>query len=316
MQDNLEQPPPTLPEDIVKMSKHKLSSDANPREIFWAMVEAYKEGEGFEEKVKKYEGIREALINIGCTVIEEPPKAQRMKIAKAKLAKCLIAMIIIGRWEDVLERALSNLYGRKKGPDLNMLMAFGDGFTNNRELVGEWIKKSLGAERPSEEILAYVAQLGDGEMAKYLRVELLNVARTEINEPQVHAMEALALLLPDDGEVSKLFVDMMDDWDVETKKIALETLKEYIVAGAAKKAVNLYVYEPDERYKMALEQIVGNDKDEAAPEITKMFVRLRGKEAEEIGKLARKVYGKKQARKLIPKELPPEIRKEAEKAVE
>ena len=298
------------------MSKHKLSSDANPREIFWAIVEAYKEKEGFEDLVKKYAGIREALVNIGCTVLEEPPKAQRMRIAKAKLAKCIMAMIIVGRWEDVLERALSNLYERKKGPDLNMLMAFGDGFTNNGELVGGWLKKSLGEERPSEEILAYIAQLGDSKMAKCLRGELLNIARTEINEPQVHAMEALALLLPDEGEVAKLFVDMMDDWDIETKKIALETLKEHPVAGAAKKAVNLYVYEPDERYKMSLEHIVENNKDEAAPEITKMFARLRGKEAEDIGSLARKVFGKKQAKGLIPKELPLEVRKEAEKAVE
>ncbi len=316
MQDSKEQPPPTLPDDIVKMSKHKLSSDANPREIFWALVEAYKENEGFEDLVEKYAGIREALINIGCTVLQEPPKAHRIRIAKAKLAKCIMAMIIMGKWGDVLERALANLYERKTGPDLNMLMAFGDAFANNTELVGGWLKEILKEERPSEEVLVYIGPLGDKNMVSYLREELLNIARTEINEPQVHSMEALALLLPGDEDVSKLFVDMMDDWDIETKKIALETVKAHPIPGAAKKAVDLYVYEPDERYKMALQHIVENGKDEAAAEVSVMFMRLRGKEAEDLGNLARRVYGKKRAKELIPKELPPEIKKETEKAME
>ncbi|MCP4647004.1 MAG: hypothetical protein GY852_04610 [bacterium] len=315
MQDNKEQPPPTLPEDIVKMSKHKLSSDANPREIFWVMVEAYREGEGFDALVKKYEGIREALVNIGCSVLQEPPKAHRMKVPKATLAKCLFTMIVKGQWGDVLERALNNLYGRKKGPDLKMMMAFGDGFANNKELVGGWIKGILGEDRPSEAVLSYVTNLGDKELVEYVRGELLNTARTEINEPQVYAMEALAILLPGDADVAKLFVDMMDDWDLETKRVALETLKLYKVDVAAKKAVGLYVYEPDEIFRMALEHIIDNSKDGAGEEFTKMFARLRGKEMDELGALAKKIYGKKKAKELIPKDLPAEVKKEAEKSL-
>ncbi len=316
MQDTKEQPPPTLPEDIARMSKHKLSSDSNPREIFWVMVEAYENEEGFEELVKKYGGIREALVNIGCSVLQEPSRAHRVRIARAKLAKCIFSMIVIGRWGDVLGRALSNLYERKRGPELNMLMAFGDGFSNNKELVGGWLKEMLAKERPEEEVLSYITNAGDREMAGYLRGELLNIARTEINEPQIYSMEALALLMPKDAEVAKLFVDMMDDWDIETKKIALETLKACPLPEAARKAVTLYVYEPDELFRVALEQIIGNNKEGAAGEITKMFGRLRGKEAEELGGLAKRVYGKEKAKALIPKELPLEIRKEAEKTVE
>ncbi len=315
MQDNKEQPPPTLPEDIVKMSKHKLSSDANPREIFWAMIEAYREGEGFDALVEKYAGIREALVNIGCSVLQESPKAHRMKVPKATLAKCLFTMIVMGQWGDVLERALNNLYERKKGPDLNMMMAFGDGFTHNKELVGGWIKAILGEDRPSEAALSYITHLGDDELVGHVRGELLNIARTEINEPQVYAMEALAILLPGDADVAKLFVDMMDDWDLETKRVALETLKMHKVEAAAKKAVGLYVYEPDEIFRMALEHIIGNSKDGAGGEFTKMFSRLRGKEMDELGALAKKIYGKTKAKELIPEGLPPEVKKEAEKSL-
>ena len=315
MQDNKEQPPPTLPEDIVKMSKHKLSSDANPREIFWAMVEAYREGEGFDALVEKYAGIREALVNIGCSVLQESPKAHRMKVPKATLAKCLFTMIVMGQWGDVLERALNNLYERKKGPNLNMMMAFGDGFTNNKELVGGWIKGILSEDRPSEAVLSYITQLGDDELVGYVRGELLNIARTEINEPQVYAMEALAILLPGDADVAKLFVDMMDDWDLETKRVALETMKMHKVEAAAKKAVGLYVYEPDGMFRMALEHIIGNSKNGAEEEFTKMFARLRGKEMDELGALAKKIYGKKKAKELIPEGLPSEVKKEAEKSL-
>lgn len=315
MQDNKEQPPPTLPEDIVKMSKHKLSSDANPREIFWVMVEAYREGKGFDALVEKYAGIREALVNIGCSVLQESPKAHRMKVAKATLAKCLFTMIVKGQWGDVLERALNNLYARKKGPDLNMMMAFGDAFTHNKELVGGWIKGILSEDRPSEAVLSYISNVGDEELVDYIRGEMLNIARTEINEPQVYAMEALAILLPNDADVSKLFVDMMDDWDLETKRVALETLKIQKVEAAAQKAVGLYVYEPNEVFKMSLEHIIENSKEGSKNEFTKMFSRLRGNEMDELGALAKKIYGKKKAKELIPDELPPEVKKEAEKAV-
>lgn len=315
MQDSKEQPPPAPPDEIVKMSKHKLSSDANPREIFWAMVEAYRANEGFAELVKKYAGIREALVNIGCSVLQEHPKAHRMKVPKATLAKCLFSMIVVGQWGDVLERALSNLYERKKGPHLKMMMAFGDAFENNKELVGGWLKGILGEERPPESVLAYISEVGDKELVEYLRGELLNIARTEINEPQVFAMEGLAMLLPEDEDAVKLFVDMMDDWDLETKRVALETLKAHNISAAAQKAVGLYPYEPDEMFKMALEHIISNSKEGAEGEFTKMFSRLRGKEVEDVGALAKKVYGKKKAKGLIPETLPPEVKKQAEKAV-
>jgi hypothetical protein len=315
MQDSREQPPPAPPEDIVKMSKHKLSSDANPREVFWAMVEAYRANEGFGELVKKYAGIREALVNIGCSVLQEPPKAHRMKVPTATLAKCLFSMIVLGNWGDVLERALNNLYERKKGPHLKMMMAFGDAFVHDRELVGGWLKGILSEERPPEAVLAYISEVGDRELVGHLKGELLNIARTEINEPQVFAMEALAILLPDDADVEKLFVDMMDDWDLETKRVALETMKMHSLDAAAKKAVGMYPYEPDEMFRMALEHIISNSKEGAAEEFTKIFSRLRGKEMEDIGGLAKRVYGKKGAIGLIPETLPPEVKKQAEKAV-
>lgn len=315
MQDSKEKPPPSLPEDIVKISKYKISSDANPREIFWAMVEAYKEGKGFGEMVNKYAGIREALVNIGCSVLQEPQKAQRIKIAKTSIAKCLFSMVVKGKWGDVLERMLSNLYERKKGPDLNMLLAFGDGFAGNSELVGGWLKALLSEERPSEAILAYITELGDRKMAEALRQELLNIARTEINEPQVYAMEALSALLPGDAETGKLFVDMMDDWDLQTKKVALETLEMHEFPQAGKKAVSMYAYETDEAFRMALEQIIEKNRKECAGEFTKMLATARGKEMEELGALAKKIYGKTKAKGLIPAGLPPQIKKEAEESV-
>ncbi|MFP3950358.1 MAG: hypothetical protein ACLFUZ_04700 [Candidatus Micrarchaeia archaeon] len=315
MQDSREQPPPVPPEDIMKMSKHKLSSDINPREIFWAIVGAYREGEGFEELVKKYSGIREALVNIGCSVLQEPSKSYRIRIARTKLAKCLFSMIVTGRWGDVLERALSNLYLRKKGPNLQMLMAFGDSFSENKEIVGPWLKSLLCEERPSEEVLGYVEGVGDRELVKYLRTELLNIARTEINESQILAMKSLEMLLPGDREVGKMFIDMMDDWDMETKEVALKTLAKYSIPEAGKKAVSIYTYEPDEKFRMVLEQIIDKNKEEARREFSKAFLQARGQDAEALGALAKKIYGKKGARNLIPENLPDGVKKEAEEAV-
>ena len=150
---------------------------------------------------------------------------------------------------------------------------------------------------------------------QYLRAELLNIARTEINEAQVLAMKSLEMLLPGDSEVGKMFIDMMDDWDMETKEVALKTQAKYSITEAGKKAVSIYIYEPDERFKIELEQIIEKNKGEILEEFSKAFLRARGQEAESLGALAKKIYGKKKAGELIPENLPEEAKKEAEEAI-
>ena len=64
-----------------------------------------------------------------------------------------------------------------------------------------------------------------------------------------------------------------------------------------------------------MEHIIENSKGGAEEEFGKMFARLRGKEVDDLGALAKKIYGKKKAKGLIPEGLPAEVKKEAEKAV-
>ncbi|MEM4272434.1 MAG: hypothetical protein QXH30_02495 [Candidatus Bilamarchaeaceae archaeon] len=308
MQDSKEEKPPSAPDEIVKLSKYKISSDANPREIFWAMVKACKEGGDVETLAKRHSGIREALVNIGCSVLKEESKAYRVKLTRAKLANCLFSMIVLGRWGDVLERAFSHLYERKKGPDLNMLLAFGEGFSRHRSVVGPWLKQIITADRPPEAALSYIANAGDREMILDLRAELLNIARTEINEPQLYAMESLSVLLAEDNEVVKLFLDMMDDWDLETKQLALETLAGKEIPEAGKKAVSLYPYEQDERFRIMLERIVDKNWEACKPEFTRLIGSLEGREMLEVAALAKKIYGRG-AKKLIPDGLGAEKKK-------
>lgn len=311
MHDSKEEKPPSAPEEIVKLSKYKISSDANPREIFWAMVKASKEGEDLGPLAKKHAGIREALVNIGCSVLKEDPKAYRVKVTRAKLAQCIVSMISLGGWGDVMERALSHLYERKKGPDLNMLVAFGEGFSRHKAVVGPWLREIITMDRPSEAVLAYISGAGDKAMVLELRGELLNIARTEINEPQLYAMEALSVLLPGDKDVVKLFLDMMDDWDLETKKMTLETLCEKEVPEAGKKAISLYPFEQDEKFRIVLERIVDKNREGCKEEFTKLMGTMQGKELSDMASLAKKTYGKN-AKKLIP----PDIAQEKKGAIE
>ncbi|MBN2121862.1 hypothetical protein JW721_02295 [Candidatus Micrarchaeota archaeon] len=299
MQDAKEQPPPAPPEDIVKMSRYKIASDENPRDVFWRLVEAYKEGEKFGELAVQYPELQEALVNIGCSVLEEEPRGYRVRASKTVIANALFAMVVAGGWKDSLERLLSNLYQRKKGPEVNMLVAFGNAFATHPAVVGEWLKELLGSERPSEEVLSYVLHAGDADMVRFLRGELLNIARTEINEPQVFAMESLGILLPDDEDARKLFVQMMDDWDEETKKAALNTLKRVEIPEAGKKAVSMYPQEVSEETRMELEEIVVRNKEHCRAPIRAAAPRLDGKEKEALCALARRVYGQKEAHGLI-----------------
>lgn len=115
VQDAKEEKPPEAPEEISKLSKYKIEADVNPRALFWEIVRAYTEKSGLEEIVKKNGKSREALVNIGATVLLEDERAYHVKVTKAKLAECILEMLLVGGWKDVLDRLLENLYDRRRG---------------------------------------------------------------------------------------------------------------------------------------------------------------------------------------------------------
>ena len=293
--DEREQPPPETPDEIAKLGKYKFSSDANPRDVFWAIVKAYVEKEHFAETVKANEDKRVALVNVSSTALTEEPRVPRVKITKGKMAECILAMVLEGEWKDVLERVFDNLYNRKKGPNLNMLVALGNAYSKEPKRVGEWMKELLLSGRPPEATLAYVSQLGDEKLVKELRDQLLNISKTEINEPQLYALEALSILVGKDKEVEKLFLDMMDDWDARAKKVVLEHLTGREDPDVGKKALSIYPYEFDPYAKSVLREIVDRNREGLKEEVVKLLNRLGEREAKELVNLVLSVYSGEEA---------------------
>lgn len=298
VQDAKEEKPPEAPDEIAKLSKYKIDADVNPRALFWEIVRAYKEGSGLEELLGKNSKSREALVNIGATVLLEEERTYHVKITKAKLAECVLEMVVVGGWKDVLERLLENLYERRRGPNLNMMLALGHAVEKRPEMV-EWMKELLGEGRPSEPLLAYVSRLGDRKLVDGLRERLVFIAKSEINEPQLYALEALSVMVKEDAQVKKVFVDLMDDWDVRAKKVVLENLSAVEDADVGRKALAAYVYEFDPYSKNLLKGIIRNNKDAASGEFGKYLGKYNEKVNKELRDLAEAVYGKKAAKELI-----------------
>ena len=310
-QDAKEEKPPEAPEEIAKLSKYKIDADVNPRALFWEIVRAYKEKSGLDELLKKNGKSREALVNIGATVLLEDERVYHVKIAKARLAECILEMVVLGGWKDVLDRLLENLYDRRKGPNLNMMLALGHAAETRPELLA-WMKELLGEGRPSEPLLGYVSNLGDRKLVEGLKEQLMFIAKSEINEPQLYALEALSVMVKEDAHVKKVFIDLMDDWDVRAKKVVLENLSGVEDADVGKKAVAAYVYEFDPYSKNLLKGIIRNNKEAAKGEFGKYAGKYNEKVNKELKDLAESVYGKKAAKELIG-ERGTEGRKEAEK---
>lgn len=298
VQDAKEEKPPEAPEEISKLSKYKIEADVNPRALFWEIVRAYKEKSGLEEIVKKNAKSREALVNIGATVLLEDERAYHVKVTKAKLAECILEMLLIGGWKDVLDRLLDNLYDRRRGPNLNMMLALGHAAGEKPEMLA-WMKELLGEGRPSESLLAYVSHLGDRKLVEGLKEQLMFIAKSEINEPQLYALEALSVMVKEDPQVKKVFMDLMDDWDVRAKKVVLENLSAVEDVDVGKKAVAAYVYEFDPYSKNLLKGIIKNNKDAAKGEFGKYVGKYNEKVNRELEELAEAVYGKKGAKELI-----------------
>ncbi|NYZ60974.1 hypothetical protein H0O01_04745 [Candidatus Micrarchaeota archaeon] len=298
VQDAKEEKPPEVPDEISKLSKYKTDADRNPRELFWEIVRAYKEKSGLDELLKKSAKLREALVNIGATVLLEDERTYHVKMAKAKLAECILDMVIAGGWKDVLDRLLDNLYDRRRGPNLNMMLALGHAAESRPELLA-WMKELLGEGRPSESVLAYVSHLGDRRLVEALKEQLMFIAKSEINEPQLYALEALSVIVREDAQVKKVFIDLMDDWDVRAKKVVLENLSGVEDADVGRKAMAAYVYEFDPYSKNLLKEIIKNNKEAARGEFGKYAGKYNEKVNKELRDLAESVYGKKAAKELI-----------------
>ncbi|MFA5411827.1 MAG: hypothetical protein WC350_00565 [Candidatus Micrarchaeia archaeon] len=300
VQDAKEEKPPEAPEDIAKLSKYKGDADRNPRDVFWEIAAQYLEKKDIAELAKKNAKMREALVNIGATVLTEEERTYRVRMGKAKLAECVMEMVLQGGWEDALERLLENLYDRRRGPNLNMMIAFGNVVGKDSGLVG-WVKKLLAEGRPPEPLLAYVAHLGDRALVAALKEQLIFIAKSEINEPQLYALEALAPIVKEDSAVKKVFIDLMDDWDMRAKKVVLESLSGMQDADIGKKAVASYVYEFDPHAKGMLKEIIKNNKDAAKGEMGKYMGKYNEKVNKELMALAESIYGKKEAGEIFAK---------------
>ena len=202
----------------------------------------------------------------------------------------LFRSIAEGGWEDALPRLFDNLYNRKKGPDLNFMIALGNQYKKDPERLSKWLEGMLASGRPPESVLSYVAHLGDAGLVERLRGHLLNISKTEINEPQIYSLEALALLHGKDQEVDRLFAEMMDDWDMRAKKVVLEHLRESKDPEVAKKALSIYPYEYDPYSKNVLAEIVRANAKGLREEAVKLLNRLGEKEAKELIQLIVSVY--------------------------
>ncbi|MDD5096232.1 MAG: hypothetical protein PHY95_01835 [Candidatus ainarchaeum sp.] len=300
VQDAKEEKPPEQPEEIAKLSKYKGDADRNPRDVFWEIAAQYLEKKDIAELAKKNSNRREALVNIGATVLMEEERTYRVRMPKARLAECVMDMVVQGGWEDALTRLLENLYDRRRGPNLNMMIAFGNAVGKDTGLVG-WVKRLLAEGRPPEPLLAYIAHLGDRGLVMALREQLVFIAKSEINEPQLYALEALAPLVKDDAAVKKVFIDLMDDWDMRAKKVVLESLSGMQDADIGKKAVASYVYEFDPHAKGMLKEIIRNNKDAAKGEMGKYVGKYNEKVNKELMALAESIYGKKEAGAMFAK---------------
>lgn len=297
-QDAKEEKPPEQPEEIAKLHKYKGDADRNPRDLFWGLAAKYVGKEGFADGAKNCAGEMEALVNIGASVLLEEERTYRVRITKAKLAECLIEMVVLGGWEEVFGKLLENLYERKRGPNLNMMLAFGGAVERHGEML-VWIKKMLGEGRPPEPLLAYIAQLGDLGLVAGIKEQLVFIAKSEINEPQLYALEALAPLVKEDASVKKVFIDLMDDWDVRAKKVVLENLCGMEDAEIGKKAVGAYVYEFDPYSKGLLKDIIRANKGAAKEEFGKYAGKYNEKVNKELAALAESVYGKNAAKEML-----------------
>jgi hypothetical protein len=240
------------------LSKFGLAPDANIRDLFWRIMGSYaatkKPGVGLEE----IEQDRFALMRIALSVLESQ-HSENYGLSPKFLATYTLMMLIDGGWKDAFSEFLRKGMESRSRIHIEIANALRRLLSSEpyRETIMGDLNSMMRSRDSSSDAVAYVAEIHSAELSKAMKKELIIIARGDIGQNQLNAINAVSLI-KEDEDVKKSMIILLSHWDSAPRLAAAEVLLELKedkeVRNAAQRRV---ASETDDDIKEILEKIVG-----------------------------------------------------------
>ncbi|MFH2106901.1 MAG: HEAT repeat domain-containing protein [Candidatus Micrarchaeota archaeon] len=256
--------PPTKP----KLKKFASHPDKNIRDVFWDIMGLYAtKKEVSPEEIRHHENSRMALVRIAVSTLSNPEK-DSSGLTPNFTALYTLMMLLDEDWEDAFIEFVSESYEAKKRPMLPVIVALNKLAENSRykEKLSSLLSSMIRDRYSTECTTAYLTELHNKEMVKEMKKELMIIARSDIEENQYNAINALTHI-QDEEDVQALFINLLNHWDEETRRMVAMILSEKVDSKVLKAAKRQMGFETNQYITKILKKIVskgekdGNTKD-------------------------------------------------------
>ncbi len=247
-------PPP--PKKKLSLDRFGLPPDTNIRDVFWKLMGSYAATKKPGMDLETITGDRFAIVRSAVSLLKSRT-SNSYGLAPKFIAIYTIMLCIDGGWTDAFAEFLAYCTDEKVTEEAAAGLKK---VITNEKYVDEVTKELAGMIRDPERgkvALEYVARLKNTTITGTIKKELIIIARGDVGQNQINAMDALSLI-KEDKEVKETFIALLSHWDGEVRKEAVAILKGFAkdndVKGAAERRIP---FETDTEIKKILEKIAG-----------------------------------------------------------
>ncbi|MFH1520440.1 MAG: hypothetical protein ABID61_02230 [Candidatus Micrarchaeota archaeon] len=244
------------PKKKLVLHKFGLAPDVNIRDVFWRIMASYAATKkpGIDLGEMKHEAT--AILRVALAVVSNQG-SEDYGLSPRFVVYYTMMMVIDSGWNNAFVDFLLLSADQKEGVKKEITNGLKKIITQEKYV--QEITKQLTAmlrTRDSAGIaLEYIATLKSIQLINALKKELIIIARGDIGENQFNAIKAISLIKEDD-EVKKSLITLLSHWDVQTRKEAVETLKDLIGDSEVKAAAEKRLpYENDSEIKAILTKL-------------------------------------------------------------
>ncbi len=243
----------------LKLSKFELGPDYNIRDLFWKILGSYAATKTPGTDLKKIENQRMALVKVALSVLESR-SGNSYGLSPPFVARYTLMMVLDGGWEDAFMEFIEDAKESRAKAWEHVVKAMRHLLKTEKykQRLDGYFRTAIRNSNAYPYVLFYLPKIGDERLVSELRKEVSIFARGDVDENQLNAMGALALIAEEE-DVGKLLLHLLNHWDVKIRKKAAELLKDVKMDGEKYEFLKKRMEaEPDEGIKRILKRKVAS----------------------------------------------------------
>ncbi|MBU0590921.1 HEAT repeat domain-containing protein [Candidatus Micrarchaeota archaeon] len=244
----------------VDLSKYGLAPDTNIRDVFWKIMGAYAATKKPGVDLNSLEHEKFSLMRVAISVLSRPHN-EHYGLSPRFIVMYSLMMMLDGKWMDAFSEFLSIGLDDKIGITKDIVFSIKKLSATEpyEQDINNYFGQMIRARDTVSIALPYINEMKNQDIVKVMKKELIILARGDIGENQINAINSLELI-KEDEDVKKSMIILLSHWDAEARLAAanvLATMKSNDIKDAATKRVDK---ESNEEVKKILLRLASNDR--------------------------------------------------------